>query len=224
MIDIFSNNIAIDLGTANTPIYVKGKGIKLCEPSYIAIDKEEEKILATGHDAKHMEGRVPKHIEVIRPMKHGVISDFDAVKEMLSIFMKRLDRRNSIIGPKVIISIPSRANSVEERTVVEALTQAGAREVFTLEQPVAAAIGCGLPILDVRGNMVIDIGGGTTQVSVISMGGSIVNENLKVAGDELTEKIIGFMRQQHNLAIGNNTAEEIKIFLGSAYPHPMKCL
>jgi len=220
LIDVFSNNIAIDLGTANTPIYVKGKGIKLCEPSYIAIDKEEEKILATGHDAKHMEGRVPKHIEVIRPMKHGVISDFEAVTEMLSIFMKRLDRRNSIIGPKVIISIPSRSNSVEERTVIEALTQAGAREVCTVEQPVAAAIGCGLPILDARGNMIIDTGGGTTQVSVISMGGSIVNENLKVAGDELTEKIIGFMRQQHNIAIGNNTAEEIKIFLGSAYPHP----
>jgi len=207
-------NIAIDLGTANTPIYVQGKGIKLCEPSYIAIDRQEEKIIATGYAAKHMEGRVPKHIKVIRPMKHGVISDFKAATEMLSIFMRRLDRKNSIIG------IPSRTNSVEERTVIEALTQAGAREVFTIEQPLAAVIGSGLPILDPRGNMIIDIGVGITQVSVISMGESIVNENLKIAGDDLTEKIIDFMRQNNNTAIGSNTAEEIKIFLGSAYPHP----
>ena len=215
-----SNNIAIDLGTANTPIYVKGKGIKICEPSYIAIDRQEEKTLATGYEAKHMEGRVPKHIEVIRPMKHGVISDLKAATEMLSIFMRRLGRRNSIIGPKVIIGIPSRSNSVEERTAIEALTQAGVREVFTIEQPLAAAIGSGLPILDPRGNMIINLGAGTTQVSVISMGKSIVNESLDVAGDDLTEKIIDFMRHKYNVSIGNNTAEEIKIFLGSAYPHP----
>ncbi|MEQ8190698.1 MAG: rod shape-determining protein, partial [Candidatus Eremiobacterota bacterium] len=218
--DCDTNNIAIDLGTANTPIYVKGKGIKICEPSYIAIDSQEGKIVAAGHEAKHMQGRVPKHIEVIRPMKHGVISNFEAVIKMLSIYMRRLYRENSIIGPKVIIGLPSKASSVEERTVIEALTQAGAREVFTVEQSVAAAIGAGIHVLDPRGYMVIDIGGGSTQVSVISMGESIVNESLDVAGDDLTEKVIDFMRQKNNTAIGNNTAEEIKIFLGSAYPHP----
>ncbi|HPZ07932.1 MAG TPA: rod shape-determining protein [Candidatus Eremiobacteraeota bacterium] len=220
IVDFFSNNIAIDLGTANTPIYIKGKGIKLCEPTYIAIDRQEEKILAIGYEAKHMEGRVPPHIDIIRPLKEGVICDFEATTEMLSLILRRLDRKNSLIGPKVIIGLPSRSSPVEEKAVIEALSQSGAREVYTLEQPLAAAIGSGLHVLDPTGNMIIDIGGGTTQIAVISMGGSIVNEKLKVAGDRLTEKIIDFMRQQYNIAIGNNTAEEIKIFLGSAYPQP----
>lgn len=210
-------SIGIDLGTANTPIYVKGKGIKLYEPSYIALNRNTNKVIAVGENAKQMEGRVPKHIEIIRPLKDGVITDFESTSELLRQLVKRIHMKSSIVGAKVIIGLPSKASPVEEKAVTEAVIHVGGKKIFTIEQPLAAAIGVGLPVLEPKGNMIIDIGGGTTQIAVISMGGSIVNENLKVAGDKLTERIVTFLRQQYKLAVGNNTAEEVKIFLGSAY-------
>jgi len=220
ILDRLSSNIAIDLGTANTPVYIKGKGIKICEPSYIAIDRKEKKILATGHGAKLMEGRVPGHIEIIRPVRSGVIDNFGATVELLHELMGRLQMRTAVIGSKVIIGITGKATPLEEKSVVEAATQAGARQVFTLKQNIAAAIGTEMPVMEPKGNMVIDIGAGNTQVSVISMGDNVVFENIDMAGDRLTEKIMTFMRSKYKLSIGNNTAEEVKIFLGSACPHP----
>ena len=159
-----------------------------------------------------MEGRVPEHIEIIRPIKDGVIDNFGATVEMLIELMGRLQMRTALIGSKVIMSIPSKATPLEEKTIVEAVTQAGARQVFTVKQPLAAAIATGMPVMEAKGNMVVDIGGGTTQVAVISMGDNVVEENVKIGGDKLTEKIKNFMRQKYKLSIGNNTAEEIKIF------------
>lgn len=220
LIDYFSTNIAIDLGTANIPIYIKGKGVKICEPSYIAIDRKLKKILAVGHGAKNMEGRVPKHIEVIRPITEGIISDFEAAAEMINHLIERLQMGSNIIGAKVIIGIPSKATPLDEKTVTEAVSHSGTRKVYTLNQPLAGAIGLGLPIMEPKGNMIVDIGGGTTQVAVISMGDRVVNENIDLAGDKLTEKILTYMRLKYSLAVGYNTAEEIKMFLGSACPHP----
>jgi rod shape-determining protein MreB and related proteins len=212
-----SCDIGIDLGTANTLVYLKDHGIVLREPSVVAIDTTSRRPLAYGEEAKRMLGRVPGNITAIRPMKDGVIADFDVTEALLSHLINRV-RRGTFSVPRVVIAIPSGITAVEKRAVMDSATRAGAREVVTVPEPWAAAVGVGLPIYEPTANMIVDIGGGTTEIAVISLGGMVVSQSIRVAGDELNNAIIDYMKRAYNLLIGERTAEEIKITVGSAYP------
>ncbi|MDQ2097095.1 MAG: rod shape-determining protein [Tychonema bourrellyi B0820] len=213
------NDMGIDLGTANTLVYVSGKGIVLQEPSVVAIDQDLKIPLAVGEEAKKMLGRTPGNVIAVRPLRDGVIADFDMAELMLKTFISRV-RGKTLSQPRIIIGIPSGITGVERRAVIEAATQAGASEVRLIDEPIAAAIGAGLPVSEATGNMIIDIGGGTTEVAVLSLQGTVISESVRVAGDELNEAIIQYVKKVHNLVIGERTAEEIKIQVGSAYPTP----
>ncbi|HIK13905.1 MAG TPA: rod shape-determining protein [Leptolyngbyaceae cyanobacterium M33_DOE_097] len=210
--------MGIDLGTANTLVYVSGKGIVLQEPSVVAIDQDEKVPLAVGEDAKRMLGRTPGNVVALRPLRDGVIADFDTAELMLKHFISRVHEGKTLVAPRVVIGIPSGVTGVERRAVMDAASQAGARDVYLIDEPVAAAIGAGLPVAEPTGNMIIDIGGGTTEVAVLSLQGTVLSESVRVAGDELSESISQYMKKVHNLVIGERTAEEIKIMIGSAYP------
>jgi rod shape-determining protein MreB len=209
--------MGIDLGTANTLVYVSGKGIVLQEPSVVAIDQDLKVPLAVGEEAKKMLGRTPGNVIALRPLRDGVIADFDMAELMLKHFIGQVQEGRAV-SPKVVIGIPSGVTGVERRAVMEAAQQAGARDVYLIDEPVAAAIGAGLPVAEPTGNMIIDIGGGTTEVAVLSLQGTVLSESVRVAGDELSEAIVQYMKKVHNLVIGERTAEEIKIQVGSAYP------
>jgi rod shape-determining protein MreB len=213
-----SNDIGIDLGTANTLVYVKDKGIVLREPSVVAISTSSRKVLAVGEEAKRMLGRTPGNIQAIRPMKDGVIADFDITEAMLRYFIRKVHSNTFRVAPRVIIASPSGITEVEKRAVKESATHAGAREVLTIEEPMAAAIGVGLPVEEPAANMIVDIGGGTTEIAIISLAGVVFSKSIRVAGDELDSSIINYMKRAYNLLIGERTAEEIKIRIGSAYP------
>ena len=214
--------MAIDLGTSSTLVYVLGKGIVLNEPSVVAIEKNSNKILAVGGEAKRMVGRTPGNIVAIRPMKEGVIADFEMAERMLRHFITKVHHRSTFVRPRIIIGVPSRITQVEQRAVKESAELAGAREVYLIEEPVAAAIGAGLPITEPSGNMVVDIGGGTTDIAVISLGGIVYSESVKVAGDQMDSAIINHMKREYSLLIGEHMAERVKFEIGSAYPLPEK--
>jgi rod shape-determining protein MreB len=213
----FKTDIGIDLGTASILVYIKNKGIVLQEPSVVAIDTNSNKILAVGEEARRMLGRTPGNIIAIRPLRDGVISDFDITQRMLKYFIRKTCGKK-IFRPRVMVGVPSGVTDVEKRAVEEAVLQAGASKPFIIEEPVAAAIGAGMDITQPSGNMVVDVGGGTTDVAVLSLGGIVVNTSIKVAGDKFDESIIRYMRKKHNLLIGDRTAEELKIKVGTAYP------
>jgi rod shape-determining protein MreB len=215
---LFSHDIGIDLGTANTLIYVRGKGIVLAEPSVVAVDSVTNEVLAVGHEAKAMLGKTPQKIHAIRPMKDGVIADFEVTEGMLKVLIKRVIPTRSLFRPKILIAVPSGITGVEKRAVEDAALKAGAQEVMLIEEPMAAAIGVDLPVHEPSGNMIIDIGGGTTEIAIISLGGIVESRSLRIAGDEFDECIINYMRRTYNLMIGPRTAEEIKMTIGSAYP------
>jgi rod shape-determining protein MreB len=218
---LLSRDIGIDLGTANTLVLVRGKGIVINEPSVVAINRKTKRVLAVGAEAKRMVGRTPANIVAIRPLKDGVISDFDVTERMLRYFIERVHEQVTIIPrPRIVIGIPSGVTDVERRAVFEAAMSAGAREAWLIEEPMAAAIGAGLPITEPNGSMIVDIGGGTTEVAVISLGGVVASRSIRIAGDEMDQDIIAYMRQRYNLAIGERMAEEIKIAVGSALPIP----
>ena len=214
----FSQDMGIDLGTANTLVHVAGRGVVLREPSVVAIDKETNTVRSVGEEAKMMVGRTPGHIVAIRPLKDGVIADFDITQRMLQHFIHRVHRGRKFAFPRVMVGIPSGITEVEKRAVIEAALTAGARDARTIEEPMAAAIGAGLPVCDPTGSMVVDIGGGTTEVAVISLGGIVTSNSLRIAGDEIDEAIITHVRRTHNLLIGERTAEFLKVEIGSAYP------
>ncbi|MHB1421229.1 MAG: rod shape-determining protein [Bacillota bacterium] len=215
---LFARDLGIDLGTANTLVYARGKGIVLQEPSVVAIKRETGAVLAVGEEAKRMIGRTPGNITAIRPLKDGVIADFDVTQSMLRYFIdKALRKRTFLIRPRVVIGVPSGVTAVEERAVREAALQAGAKEAYLIEEPMAAAIGAGLPVYEPTGNMVVDIGGGTTEVAIISLGGIVTSKSIRVGGDEMDEAIIQYIKRTYNLMIGERTAEEIKIQIGAAY-------
>jgi rod shape-determining protein MreB and related proteins len=213
----FSRAIGIDLGTANTLVHVRGRGILLREPSVIALDTESKKVLAVGEEAKRMLGRTPGSIIAIRPLKDGVIADFDQTEAMLRGFIRKVHRHNGLIQPTVVVGIPSGVTEVEWRAVKEATIKAGAAEAYTIEEPFAAAIGAGLPVSEPIGSMIVDIGGGTSEVAVISLGGIVTSRSIRIAGDEIDEAIINYVRKSFNLLIGPRTAEEIKLEVGSAF-------
>ena len=213
-----SSDLAIDLGTANTLVYVKGKGIVLNEPSVVAIQKDTGKVLKVGKEAKIMVGRTPGNIVAIRPMKDGVIADFQYTEAMLRYFIQKVHNRKSLIRPRIIISVPSGVTQVERRAVRDSAQSAGAREVYLIEEPMAAAIGAGLPITEANGNMVIDIGGGTTDIAIISLAGIVYSKSVRTGGNKMDEAIIQAIKKKYNLLVGERTAEEIKIEIGSAYP------
>ncbi|MEC4671608.1 MAG: rod shape-determining protein [Nitrospirota bacterium] len=214
----FSSDLALDLGTATVLVYVRGRGIVLNEPSVVAIEKQSNSVLAVGIEAKRMVGRTPGNIVAIRPIKEGVIADFGMTERMLKYFITKAHNRNSFVRPRVIIGVPSRITEVEQRAVRESATHAGAREVYLIEEPVAAAIGAGLPITEPSGNMIVDIGGGTTDIAVISLGGIVCSESVKVAGDKMDDAIMNYVKRRYNLLIGEHMAEKVKIEVGSAYP------
>lgn len=214
----FSRDMGIDLGTANTLVYVSGRGVVLREPSVVAIDQDKRLPLAVGEEAKKMLGRTPGNVIAVRPLRDGVIADFDTAELMLKHFIQRVNEGRNLVRPRVVIGIPSGVTGVERRAVMEAASQAGAGEVYLIDEPVAAAIGAGLPVTEPTGNMIIDIGGGTTEVAVLSLQGTVLSESVRVAGDELTDSIAQYMKKVHNLVVGERTAEEIKIQIGSAYP------
>ncbi len=213
-----SNDLAIDLGTAITLVYVKGKGIVVREPSIIAINQKNGKVEAVGTEAKEMLGKTPGNIVAIRPMKDGVIADFEHTERMLDYFIKKAHNRKVVVRPRIVICIPSQITQVEKRAVRDSAYRAKASEVVLVEEPMAAAIGAGMPITEPTGNMIVDIGGGTTDVAVISMAGIVYSRTVRVAGNEMDEALVAFMKKRYNLAIGERTAEELKIRLGSAYP------
>jgi rod shape-determining protein MreB and related proteins len=215
---MFSNDLAVDLGTANTLVYVRGEGIVLNEPSIVAIHQADHSVLAVGHDAKAMLGRTPGNIVAIRPLKDGVIADFDVTEKMLHYFINKVHRRRTLVRPRIVVGVPSGITQVEKRAVRDSAMQAGAREVYLIEEPMAAAIGAGLPIQEPGGNMIVDIGGGTTEVAVISLAGVVFSRSVRVAGDKMDEAIIQHIKRKYNLLIGERTAELIKITIGSAYP------
>jgi rod shape-determining protein MreB len=219
---LFSNDLAIDLGTANTLVYLKGKGIVVNEPSVVAINKDTDKVLAVGREAKLMLGRTPGSIVAIRPMKDGVIANFEVTEEMLKYFIRKVHNRKRLVMPRVIIAVPSGITQVEKRAVKDSAQSAGAREVYLIEEPMASAIGAGLPIQEPSGNMIVDIGGGTTEVAVISLSGIVYSRSVRVGGDEMDEAIVSYIKRKYNLLIGERTAEEIKIEIGSAFPMEKK--
>jgi rod shape-determining protein MreB and related proteins len=213
-------DMAVDLGTANTLVYLRGKGIVLNEPSVVAINSQTGGILAVGTEAKRMIGRTPGNIKAIRPLKDGVIADFDVTERMLRYFIQKVHRRRHFAKPRIVICVPSGITGVERRAVKEASTQAGARKVYIIEEPMAAAIGAGLPVPEPTGNMIVDIGGGTTEVAVISFGGIVTHQSIRVGGDELDLAIINYVKKEYSLMLGERTAEELKIAIGSAFPMP----
>ena len=218
---LFSNDLAIDLGTANTLVYVKGVGIVMNEPSVVAINKNmsgPKRILAVGKEAKEMLGRTPGDIVAIRPLKDGVIADFEITAAMIRYFVEKAHNRRTMVKPRVIVCVPYGITNVEKRAVKEAAESAGVREVFLIEEPMAAAIGAGLPVTEPSGSMIVDIGGGTTEVAVISLAGIVYSKSVRVAGDKMDEAIINYIKRKYNLLIGERTAEEIKIAIGNAYP------
>lgn len=215
---LFSNDMGIDLGTATTLVYVKGEGVILCEPSVVAVERGTSHVVAVGEEAKRMLGRTPGNIVAIRPMKDGVIADFEITEAMLRYFIKKAHNRRVLVRPRIVIAIPSGITEVEKRAVKDSAERAGAREVFLIEEPIAAAIGVGLPIQDPIANMIIDIGGGTTEIAVISLSGLVFSKSIRIGGDEMDEAIIEHLKKTYNLMIGERTAEEIKIKIGSAYP------
>ncbi len=215
---IFSNDIGIDLGTANTLVFVKGKGIVLAEPSVVAVDAATGEVLAVGHKAKAMLGKTPQKIHAIRPMKDGVIADFEIAEGMLKELIRRVTPTRSLFRPKILIAVPSGITGVEKRAVEDSALHAGAQEVILIEEPMAAAIGVDLPVHEPSANMIIDIGGGTTEIAIISLGGIVESRSLRVAGDEFDDCIMNYMRRTYNLMIGPRTAEDIKMTIGTAYP------
>ncbi|MAE96394.1 MAG: rod shape-determining protein [Deltaproteobacteria bacterium] len=218
----FSSDLAIDLGTANTLVFAKGKGIVVSEPSVVAVVKDgrgPDKVRAVGEEAKKMLGRTPGNIVAIRPMKDGVIADFDVTEAMLRHFIERVHNRSSaLVRPRIVVAVPSGITSVEQRAVREAALSAGARDVFLIEEPMAAAIGAGLPVTEPSGNMIVDIGGGTTEVAVISLSGVVYSNSARVGGDKMDESIINYVKRKYNLLVGERTAELIKMRIGTAYP------
>lgn len=212
----FSRDLGIDLGTANTLVYVKGKGILIREPSVVALRENQQDVLAVGDDAKRMIGRTPGNIVAVRPMKDGVIADFDVTETMIRYFIEKAHKRTKLVRPRIIICVPSGVTEVEKRAVLDAATHAGAREAYLIEEPMAAAIGAGLPVHEPTGNMVVDIGGGTTEVAVISLGGIVSSRSIRIGGDEIDESIIHYIKKKYKLMIGERTAEEIKIEIASA--------
>ncbi len=218
ILGLFSNDMGIDLGTATTLVYIKGEGVVLCEPSVVAIQKDTNQVIAVGDEAKKMLGRTPGNIVAIRPMKDGVISDFEVTEAMLRYFIKKVHRRKVLVRPAMVIAIPSGITEVEKRAVRDSAERAGARSVDLIEEPKAAAVGVGLPVDEAAGNMIIDIGGGTTEMAVISLGGLVYAKSIRIAGDEMDMAIMEYLRKTYNLMIGERTAEEIKIRIGSAYP------
>lgn len=222
LLGFFSLDIGVDLGTANTMVNVRGKGITISEPSWVAIDKKTRRPLAIGAEAKEMVGRTPANVVAIRPLRDGVISEFEITQAMLEYFIGKAHEQSivPVPRPRVIVGIPSGVTEVEKRAVYDATMSAGAREVGLIEEPVAAALGAGLPISDIRGSMIVDIGGGTSEVAVMSMGGVVISRSLRVAGDEMDEDIIHYMRNKYNLLVGERMAEQAKIGIGSAYHLP----
>ncbi|MDR3125356.1 MAG: rod shape-determining protein [Endomicrobium sp.] len=215
---LFSYDMGIDLGTASVLVYIKGKNIVLREPSVVAMDKETKRVLAIGIDAKKMLGKTPANIIAVRPLRNGVIADFEATEKMIRYFIKKVHNKRALLHPRVVIGVPSGITEVERRAVRESAEQAGAREVYLIDEPMAAAIGSGIPIQDPEGSMIVDIGGGTTEVAVISLGDMVVAKSLEVAGDKMDEAIIQYFRRKYNLAIGENTAESVKMQIGSVFP------
>lgn len=218
MSGIFSSDIGIDLGTANTLVYVKGKGIVLAEPSVVAVDSSTNDVLAVGHKAKAMLGKTPRKIHAVRPMKDGVIADFEIAEGMLKELIRRVTPSRSLFRPKILIAVPSGITGVEKRAVEDSALHAGAQEVVLIEEPMAAAIGVDLPVHEPSANMIIDIGGGTTEIAIISLGGIVESRSLRIAGDEFDDCIMNYMRRTYNLMIGPRTAEDIKMTIGTAYP------
>jgi len=214
----FSNDLAIDLGTANTLVYARNKGIVVREPSVVVVNKLTNRIEAVGGEAKEMLGRTPGNIESIRPMKDGVIADFEVTERMLEYFIKKAHGRKMYVHPRIVIGVPSEITQVEKRAVRDSATRAGASEVFLVEQAMMAAIGAGLPITEPSGNMIVDIGGGTTDVAVISLAGTVYSRSVRIAGNEMDDAIIQYLKRKYNLLIGERTAEQVKIDLGSAFP------
>ena len=215
---LFSNDIAIDLGTATTLVYVRGKGIVLCEPSVVAIDRGTRKVRAVGNEAKQMLGKTPMNIEAIRPLRDGVIADFDITESMIRYFIRKVHNSRRMSRPRMIIGIPSGITEVERRAVRESAERAGAREVYLITEPMAAALGAGLPVQEPAGNMVVDIGGGTTEVAIISLGGIVVFKSSRTAGDELDDAIVQYIKREYSMSIGERSAEAIKMKIGSAFP------
>ncbi|QEK12307.1 rod shape-determining protein [Crassaminicella thermophila] len=216
---MFSKDMGIDLGTANTLVYVRGRGIVVREPSVVAIQEDTKEVLAVGQEAKQMIGRTPGNIIAIRPLKDGVIADFDITQSMLKYFIKRAYPKKSLFfAPRVVVGVPSGVTEVERRSVEEAALQAGAKEAYLIEEPMAAAIGAGLPVEEPTGSMVVDIGGGTTEIAIISLGGIVTSKSVRVGGDELDESIVHYIKKEYSLMIGERTAEEIKVNVGSAFP------
>ncbi|GAB3670377.1 rod shape-determining protein [Actinocorallia lasiicapitis] len=217
-LSFLGRDMAVDLGTANTLVYVRGRGIVLNEPSVVAINTNTGKIVAVGIEAKRMIGRTPGNIVAVRPLKDGVIADFDVTERMLRYFIQKVHKRRHFAKPRIVVAVPSGITGVEQRAVKEAGYQAGARRVFIIEEPMAAAIGAGLPVYEPTGNMVVDIGGGTTEVAIISLGGIVTSQSVRVGGDELDQAVITFAKKEYSLMLGERTAEEIKIAIGSAFP------
>jgi rod shape-determining protein MreB len=218
---LFSNDLAIDLGTATTLIYVKGRGIVSCEPSVVAVQTDArggKKVLAVGKEAKEMLGRTPGNIQAVRPLRDGVIADFEVTEAMLRYFIQKATQRGTLVKPRIIICVPFGITEVEKRAVKESAESAGAREVFLIEEPMAAAIGAGLPITEPSGNMVVDIGGGTTEVAVISLAGIVYSQSVRVGGDKMDDAIVAYLKRKYNLLIGEQTAERVKCQIGNAYP------
>ncbi len=223
IIGFFSSDMGIDLGTANTLVLVKDKGIVINEPSVVAVQREKygkQKILAVGHDAKEMVGKTPGDIEAIRPMRDGVIADFDMTEKMIRYFIEKTHRRKSFLRPRIIISVPYGLTQVERKAVRESALSAGAREVFLIEEPMAAAIGANLPIREPQGSLVVDIGGGTTEIGVVSLGGLVISKSIRTAGDKIDSSIVNYIKEKYNLLIGERTGEEMKIKVGSATQLP----
>jgi rod shape-determining protein MreB len=217
-LSFLSSDLAIDLGTANTLVYAKGKGVVVSEPSIVAVNKVTGKVEAVGRDAKEMLGRTPGNIVAIRPMKDGVIADFEITEKMLSHFIRRAHNRNTLVRPRIVIGIPSEVTQVEKRAVKDSALKAKASEVYLVDQAMAAAIGAGLPITEPSGNMVVDVGGGTTDIAVISMAGIVYSKSVRVAGNEMDEAVIQYIKKKYNLLIGERTAEQVKLEIGSAFP------
>ncbi|MFH1395362.1 MAG: rod shape-determining protein [Candidatus Omnitrophota bacterium] len=218
LLGLFSSDMGIDLGTASTLVYLKNEGIVLCEPSVVAIEAGTSKVLAVGEEAKRMLGRTPGNIIAIRPMRDGVIADFEIAESMLRYFIKKVHNSRRLVRPRMVIAVPSGITEVEKRAVKDSALHAGAREVYMLEEPVAASIGVGLPIQEPSGNMIIDIGGGTTEMAVISLAGVVFSKSIRIGGDEMDDAIINYLKRTYNLMVGERTAEEIKIRIGSGYP------
>jgi rod shape-determining protein MreB len=222
MFDFFLNvvgrDMGIDLGTANTLVFVKSKGIVLDEPSIVAIDKDTNKILAVGKEAKRMVGRTPGNIVAIRPLRDGVIADFETTEKMLRYFIQKVHKNVAFAKPRIVICVPSGITAVERKAVIEATEQAGARAAYIIEEPLAAAIGADLPVNEPTGSMIVDIGGGTSEVAVISLGGIVVSQSLRIGGDEMDEAITYYLKKEHNLLLGERTSEKVKIEIGSAFP------